>query len=139
MSSGSIENAVLLLRHGASIDSSDSFQLRPLNYCKTLNNKKIKYEHYRNPLAVQIITSEFLLIRFSAYETVVWGSNKNYNLGIANEEDKNDPQQLDYFKKENIFLLSASISTYHSMFLDNQGKVYAVGLGKYGQLGKKKF
>lgn len=74
--------------------------------------------------------------RFSAYETFVWGSNKNYNLGIANAEDKNHPQHLDYFKKENIFLLSASISTYHSLFLDNHGKVYAVGHGKYGQLGK---
>lgn len=63
----------------------------------------------------------------------MWGSNKNYNLGI--EEDKLYPQQLDYFKKENIFLLSASISTYHSLFLDNQGKVYAAGHGKHGQLG----
>lgn len=68
----------------------------------------------------------------------MWGSNKNYNLGIANEEHKNYPQQLDYFKKENVFLLSASISAYHSMFLDNQGKVYAVGHGKYGQLGRNK-
>lgn len=65
----------------------------------------------------------------------MWGSNKNYNLGIANEEEKKYPQQLDYFKKENIFLLRASISTHHSMFLDNQGKVYVVGHGKFGQLG----
>ncbi|KAG4074667.1 hypothetical protein HA402_004538 [Bradysia odoriphaga] len=114
MASGAIENAVLLLKHGASIELSDSFQLRPLNYCRTPNNKKIK---------------------FSAYETFVWGSNKNYNLGIANTEERIHPQQLDYFKKESIFLLSASISTHHALFLDNQGKVYAVGHGEHGQLG----
>lgn len=42
MLAGAIENAVLLLRHGASNEMIDSFQLRPLNYCRTLNNKKIK-------------------------------------------------------------------------------------------------
>lgn len=47
---------------------------------------------------------ETIFWRFSAYETFVWGSNKNYNLGIADEEHKNYPQQLDYFKKESIFL-----------------------------------
>lgn len=84
-------------------------------------------------------TQKFSVPRFSAYETYVWGSNKNYNLGIVNEEDNYRPQQLDYFRKENIFLLSASISTYHSLFLDNQGKVYAVGHNKYGQLGRRNY
>lgn len=74
--------------------------------------------------------------RFSAYETFIWGCNKNYNIGIGNEEGKNYPQQLDYFKKENIFLVRVAISLYHTLFLDNQGKVYAVGHGKCGQLGK---
>ncbi|KAJ6642089.1 Inhibitor of Bruton tyrosine kinase [Pseudolycoriella hygida] len=114
LASNAIEIAVVLLRYGASLDLIDAFQWRPLNYCGTLNTEKIM---------------------FSAYETFVWGSNKNYNLGIANEEDKNYPQPLSYFKENKICLLSASISSYHSMFLDNQGKVYAVGHGKFGQLG----
>lgn len=91
--------------------------------------------HYHNSYRV-LFTKTNYRFRFSAYETFVWGSNKNYNLGIADKEEKNYPQQLDYFKKKNIFISRASISTYHSLFLDNQGGVYVVGNGKHGQLGK---
>ncbi|TMW39666.1 hypothetical protein DOY81_015253, partial [Sarcophaga bullata] len=36
-------------------------------------------------------------------ELLVWGSNKNYNLGVNNDQGTDHlPQMLDYFRKEQI-------------------------------------
>lgn len=85
----------------------------------------------------------FLLIKYrnkgsiQRNEVLVWGSNKNYNLGIGNEEGRLTPQQLDYFNKHNIFIDKVSISTYHCMFLDTNKRLYTVGHGNGCQLGKQ--
>lgn len=68
-------------------------------------------------------------------EILVWGCNKNYNLGIGNEEGKSYPQYLDFFKKLKIFIRCVSISTYHCLYVTENGIVYSVGHGKGGRLG----
>lgn len=67
----------------------------------------------------------------------MWGSNKNYNLGINNDQNGEQlPQMLDFFRKEQISLQSVALGAYHSLFLDKKGNVYSVGHGKGGRLGK---
>lgn len=68
-------------------------------------------------------------------EILVWGCNKNYNLGVGNEDGKSCPQNLDFFKKIKVFIRSVSISTYHCLYVTEAGAVYSVGHGKGGRLG----
>lgn len=75
-----------------------------------------------------------LLLRYRN-EILVWGSNKNYNLGIGNEQNTNSPQAVDFFRKSNIWIENVALGAYHSLFSDNRGHLYAVGHGKGGRLG----
>lgn len=68
-------------------------------------------------------------------ELLVWGANKNYNLGIINDNVTTMPQSIDSFRKEHISVETLSISSYHSVFLTNKGVLYAVGHGKGGRCG----
>lgn len=68
-------------------------------------------------------------------ELLVWGANKNYNLGIINDNVTTLPQSIDYFRKEHISVSALSISSYHSIFITNKGVIYAVGHGKGGRCG----
>lgn len=68
-------------------------------------------------------------------EILVWGNNRNYNLGLENKEGKLYPHQLDIFPKQNITIRSVSISRYHCLYVDEKGDLYAVGLGDGGRLG----
>lgn len=68
-------------------------------------------------------------------ELLVWGCNKNYNLGIGNEEGKPYPQYLDYFRKQKIFVRYVSLSAYHCLYATETGSLYAVGHGNGGRLG----
>ena len=69
----------------------------------------------------------------------MWGSNKNYNLGVNNDQGTDHlPQMLDYFRKEHISMQSVALGAYHSLFLDKKSNLYAVGHGKGGRLGKSK-
>lgn len=65
----------------------------------------------------------------------MWGANKNYNLGIINDNVTTLPQCIDYFRKELISVDTLSISSYHSIFVTNKGVLYAVGHGKGGRCG----
>lgn len=79
-----------------------------------------------------------IYFRPSNNELLVWGSNKNYNLGVNSDQDTDHlPQMLDYFRKEQISIKSAALGAYHSLFLDKKSNLYAVGHGKGGRLGKK--
>jgi len=71
----------------------------------------------------------------SRNDVLVWGSNKNYNLGIGNEQNTNAPQAVDFFRKSNLFLEQVALGAYHSLFCDKKGHLYAVGHGKGGRLG----
>jgi len=48
----------------------------------------------------------------SRNDVLVWGSNKNYNLGIGNEQNTNAPQAVDFFRKSNLFLEQVALVTY---------------------------
>ncbi|KAH8411036.1 hypothetical protein KR222_009926 [Zaprionus bogoriensis] len=111
---GCIDCAVLLLRYGASLELLD--------------------EDTRCPLQA-ICRKRDLHGQASQNELLVWGSNKNYNLGIGNEANTQSPQAVDFFRKSNIWIEHMALGAYHSLFADSRGQLYAVGHGKGGRLG----
>lgn len=102
------------MKYGASFEKTDDDFKNPIQCCCTL--KKTDKKSIQN-------------------ELFVWGSNKNYNLGIGNEQGKLTPERLENFRKENIFIRDVSISIFHSIFLTDTQEVYVVGHGKGGRLG----
>ncbi|XP_055837019.1 inhibitor of Bruton tyrosine kinase [Episyrphus balteatus] len=114
---GCIDCAVLLLRYGASLELLDEDTRSPLQNCCRLFD-------FSSHLDIPTNT-----------ELLVWGSNKNYNLGIGNEEGASTPQFIDFFRKEQKSVELISLSAYHSLFVDKKGQLYAVGHGKGGRLG----
>ncbi|EDW58880.1 inhibitor of Bruton tyrosine kinase [Drosophila virilis] len=112
---GCIDCAVLLLRYGASLELLD--------------------EDTRCPLQAICRKCDIDANAESHNEALVWGSNKNYNLGIGNEQNTLTPQALDFFRKSNLWLEHVALGAYHSLFCDKRGHLYAVGHGKGGRLG----
>nr|XP_016929755.1 inhibitor of Bruton tyrosine kinase [Drosophila suzukii] len=113
---GSIDCAVLLLRYGASLELLDEDTRCPLQaICRKCDDEDFATD--------------------SQNDVLVWGSNKNYNLGIGNEQNTNAPQAVDFFRKSNLFLEQVALGAYHSLFCDKKGHLYAVGHGKGGRLG----
>uniref|UniRef100_A0A1B0BRM9 BTB domain-containing protein n=1 Tax=Glossina palpalis gambiensis TaxID=67801 RepID=A0A1B0BRM9_9MUSC len=114
---GCIDCAVLLLRYGASWELLDVDTRSPLQQVCHLADFSSSENIHCNDL-------------------LVWGSNKNYNLGVNNDQGAEPlPQMLEYFRKEHICLMSVALGAYHSLFLDKKGQVYTVGHGKGGRLG----
>lgn len=111
---GCINIAILLMKYGASFEITDDDFKNPIQCCCTL--KKFDKKSIQN-------------------ELFVWGSNKNYNLGIGNEQGKIRPESLEIFREQNIFIRDVSISIFHSIFLTDNQEVYVVGHGKGGRLG----
>lgn len=66
-------------------------------------------------------------------EGLVWGKNKNYNLGIGNIP-REVPEFVDFFRKNRIYIQQVSMNSYHTLFL-SEGYVYATGHGNGGRLG----
>jgi alpha-tubulin suppressor-like RCC1 family protein len=64
---------------------------------------------------------------------LVLGKNKNYNLGNSVSRDNVD--SIEYFRKNNILISKADVNFYHSLFLTDQGLLFACGHGKGGRLG----
>lgn len=66
----------------------------------------------------------FFFIRFrdQQKEILVWGNNRNYNLGLEDKEGKSYPHYLDYFSKQNVSINSVSLSCYHCLYVDDKGK-----------------
>lgn len=85
------------------------------------------------PTIIQIYM--FFNFRPNSNEILVWGTNKNYNLGTGNSEPTNTPQSVDFFRKEHILLDNVALGAYHSLFLDKKGILYSVGHGEGGRLG----
>ncbi|KAM8711354.1 hypothetical protein ACLKA7_000488 [Drosophila subpalustris] len=112
---GCIDCAVLLLRYGASLELLD--------------------EDTRCPLQAICRKWDDADTTMSQNEILVWGSNKNYNLGIGNEQSSSSPQAVDFFRKSNLWIEHVALGAYHSLFCDNKGHLYAVGHGKGGRLG----
>uniref|UniRef100_A0A0A1XIP7 Inhibitor of Bruton tyrosine kinase n=1 Tax=Zeugodacus cucurbitae TaxID=28588 RepID=A0A0A1XIP7_ZEUCU len=114
---GCIDCAVLLLRYGASPELLDDDTRCALqNVCRARDF----------PIFASLPSSN---------EILVWGTNKNYNLGTGNSEPTNTPQSVDFFRKEHISIENVALGAYHSLFLDKKGILYAVGHGEGGRLG----
>lgn len=77
----------------------------------------------------------FFCFRNQLKEILVWGNNRNYNLGLENKEGKSYPHYLDCFAKQNLSISSVSLSCYHCLYVDDKGDMHAVGLGDGGRLG----
>ncbi|XP_037949451.1 inhibitor of Bruton tyrosine kinase-like [Teleopsis dalmanni] len=116
---GCVDCAVLLIRYGASLELLDEDTCTPLhNVCRLADYSG---EHDFSP----------------RNEVLVWGSNRNYNLGTGNEEGCSTPQTIEFFRKQQTSLKLIALSAYHTLFLDHQHHLYAVGHGKGGRLGTK--
>ncbi|XP_062547692.1 inhibitor of Bruton tyrosine kinase [Armigeres subalbatus] len=111
---GCVGVAVLLLKQGAVIDVPDEDFVNPLQLCSNIP------KHKDSGIGDEI---------------VVWGKNRNYNLGIGNVEGRDIPDCIDYFRKHRITIAKMSINCYHSVFLAKNGDVYATGHGRGGRLG----
>ncbi|XP_055639005.1 inhibitor of Bruton tyrosine kinase [Toxorhynchites rutilus septentrionalis] len=111
---GCVGVAVLLLKYGAIIDVLDEDFVNPLQLCSTIPRRR------NNGIGCEIM---------------VWGRNKNYNLGIGNIEGKETPDSIDFFRKKRITIDKMSINAYHSVFITSNGEVYTTGHGKGGRLG----
>lgn len=65
------------------------------------------------------------------FQAVVWGRNKNYNLGIGDVTTRDIP---DVVKGLNT-IKNASINKFHSLFLTSNSKLWGSGHSKEGKLG----
>lgn len=65
-----------------------------------------------------------------------FGNNKHGQVSSGNVEFSNEPLLLCHFNGEKLSnIVELSNGFHHSLFLTNDGNVYAVGYNKYGQLG----
>ena len=63
------------------------------------------------------------------------GYNSYGGLGIGNKEHKRSSQKIDFFDKNKINITKMASGKYHSLFLSEDGDVYAVGGNDHGQVG----
>jgi inhibitor of Bruton tyrosine kinase len=103
-----LEIAVLLKRFGASFDVLDSDFFTPLQLIPQLSQQQ-KIE----------------------LSVVVWGKNKNYNLGLGNVTTRNHPEAV----KGLPMIVKASVNKFHSLFLTPTGALWGCGHSKEGRLG----
>lgn len=103
-----LEIAVILKRYGASFDLLDSDFFTPLQLIPSLSpNHKTEFS------------------------VVVWGKNKNYNLGIGNVTTRSHPEAV----KGLPMIVKASVNKFHSLFLTPTGSLWGCGHSKEGRLG----
>lgn len=133
---GNVAEAVLLMMRGAALTPDNDF-VNPLQFCCRV---KKPIEKWVDPNDLEAARSILMIICFVSFsenrcETFVWGKNKNYNLGIGNVQGKEVPEYLETFRKSRIWIAQVSMNSYHSLFLSDEGDVYATGHGKGGRLG----
>lgn len=114
---GQLHCAKLLLQHGASLTAVDFDGCTPLD------------------LAVR---DRLPYIEYSASdpsEVYVWGSNKNFTLGLASEQSPKYPEILEAFRRDGVSVQKVEMQKFHSVFLSNGGEVFVCGHGLGGRLG----
>lgn len=114
---GQLHCARLLLQHGASLIVTDFDGCTPLD------------------LAVR---DRLPYIEYSASdpsEVYVWGSNKNFTLGLASEQSPKYPEILEAFRRDGVSIHKVEMQKFHSVFLSNGGEVFVCGHGLGGRLG----
>lgn len=114
---GQLHCAKVLLQHGASIATSDYEGLTPIDLAVRDRMPYIEYAP-SDPC-----------------EVYVWGSNKNFTLGLASEQSPKDPEVLESFRRDGVSVQKVEMQKFHSVFLTNAGDVYVCGHGLGGRLG----
>lgn len=114
---GQLHCAKVLLQHGASIATSDYEGLTPVDLAVRDRMPYIEYAP-SDPC-----------------EVYVWGSNKNFTLGLASEQSPKDPEVLESFRRDGVSVQKVEMQKFHSVFLTNAGDVYVCGHGLGGRLG----
>lgn len=68
-------------------------------------------------------------------EVYVWGSNINYTFGV--QQERNHPELLDIFHRENpnLNVHTVCLDKFHCVLLTVDGKAYSCGHGQGGRLG----
>lgn len=64
-----------------------------------------------------------------------WGVNLYGQLGLGDTISYNEPHRITKFPETVSYIKDISVGTNHVLALADEGKVYAWGLGNYGQLG----
>lgn len=114
---GHLQCAKALLQHGASVTVSDFEGLTALDLAV---RDRLPYIEYAPS---------------DPCEVYVWGSNKNFTLGLASEQSPKDPEILESFRRDGIAVQKVEMQKFHSVFLTNAGDVYVCGHGLGGRLG----
>ncbi|XP_050078956.1 inhibitor of Bruton tyrosine kinase [Anopheles maculipalpis] len=118
---GNVGAAVLLVKHGAALDAPDEDFVNPIQLCSNVSEQRTGTTDGRIALGPELM---------------IWGQNKNYNLGIGNAQDKGNPESMEYFRKTRTTIRKLEISSYHSVFLTHRmGELYVAGHGVGGRLG----
>lgn len=110
---GKLNVAVELIQLGADISLVDKDGLLPLDHA--------------------LLDQEDLSLPPSDFS--VWGSNNNYVLGMGSETSRSNPVVHEFFRKQRIIIKKVCIDKFHSVFLSNDGRVWAAGHGLGGRLG----
>ena len=119
---GNVGAAVALVKHGAALDAPDEDFVNPMQLCSNVSEQRASKDGCER-IAI-------------GSELMIWGQNKNYNLGIGNAQDKGNPESMEYFRKTRTTIRKLEISSYHSVFLTHKmGELYAAGHGVGGRLG----
>ncbi|XP_053664710.1 inhibitor of Bruton tyrosine kinase [Anopheles marshallii] len=119
---GSIGSAVVLVKHGAPLDAPDEDFVNPMQLCSNVSEQRASASDERSVAL--------------GPELMIWGQNKNYNLGIGNAQDKCNPESMEYFRKTRTTIRKLDISSYHSVFLTHKmGELFVAGHGVGGRLG----
>lgn len=62
-----------------------------------------------------------------------WGNNESGQLALNDQENRNSPQELEYFKGKHVINIVSGYS--HSFFICENDEIYSCGSNYYGQLG----
>ncbi|KAJ8314789.1 hypothetical protein KUTeg_006939 [Tegillarca granosa] len=114
---GQLTSARLLIQYGSDLYTRDHEALSPLD------------------LVMRDKPGYIVFDRSDPCEVFSWGDNSNFTLGHANEHRCQGPEQIDFFKKQNITLKEVVMCKYHTVFLSQNGQVYTCGHGHGGRLG----
>uniref|UniRef100_A0A182PG48 BTB domain-containing protein n=1 Tax=Anopheles epiroticus TaxID=199890 RepID=A0A182PG48_9DIPT len=118
---GNVGAAVVLVKHGAALDAPDEDFVNPIQLCSNVSEQRDNKDGERVALGPELM---------------IWGQNKNYNLGIGNAQDKGNPESMEFFRKTRTTIRKLEISSYHSVFLTHKlGELYVAGHGVGGRLG----
>ena len=62
-----------------------------------------------------------------------WGDNESGQLALNDKENRNSPQELEYFKGKHV--INIVFGYYHSFFICENDEIYSCGENIHGQLG----